>query len=655
MSERSVYLHDIPLEEAQARLRAALEAAGLWGTLAAEDAPLESALGRVTVEPVWAGLSSPNFHSAAMDGYALRAESSANASPNQPVELRLGSQAEYVDTGDPLPAWADAVVPTETTQPLRDVDGRMQAVEIRAALAPWANVRAMGEDIVASELVLAAGQRLRPVDLGAIASAGHARVRVARRPRVVVIPTGDELIPPGTLPQGGQIVESNSLVLSAQVEEWGGAAKRFPIVKDEPEAARAALEAGAREADLVLVNAGSSAGSEDYSAQAIAALGRVLVHGVAVRPGHPVIIGMIRIGQGELAREVPVIGVPGFPASAALTGEIFVRPLIERWLGLPPFAPEEVEAVLTRKVHSPLGDDEYLRVSVGEVRGKMVAAPLARGAGVLTSLVRADGIVRIPRMTQGVQAGELVRVLLYRPQAEVRRSILHIGSHDLTLDLLSQHLGAYGVRLVSANAGSVGGLVALRRGEAHLAGCHLLDPATGAYNLRYVREYLPGQAVVLISLVGRAQGLMVARANPKHITSLADLAREELRFVNRQRGAGTRVLLDYHLERLGIEVARVRGYEREVVTHLAVAVDVASGVADCGLGIAAAAQALGLDFVPVADERYDLVIPAEEWEGARLAPLRAVLADVRFRKAVAALPGYDVRRMGEQVARVEAG
>ena len=653
MSERSVYLHDIPLEEAQARLRAALEAAGLWSTLAAEDAPLESALGRVTIEPVWAGLSSPNFHSAAMDGYALRAESSTNASPNQPVELRLGSQAEYVDTGDPLPAWADAVVPTETTQPLRDVDGRMQAVEIRAALAPWANVRAMGEDIVASELVLAAGQRLRPVDIGAIASAGHAQVRVARRPRVVVIPTGDELVPPGTLPQRGQIVEFNSLVLAAQVEEWGGAPERFPIVKDDPEAVRAALEAAAREADLVLVNAGSSAGSEDFSAQAIAALGRVLVHGVAVRPGHPVIIGMIRTSQGDRAREVPVIGVPGFPASAALTGEIFVRPLLDRWLGLPPFAPEEVEAVLTRKVHSPLGDDEYVRVSVGDVRGKLVAAPLARGAGVLTSLVRADGIVRIPRMTQGVQAGEPVRVLLYRPLSEVRRSILHIGSHDLTLDLLSQHLGAHGVRLVSANAGSIGGLMALRRGEAHLAGCHLLDPATGEYNLRYVREYLPGQPVVLVSLVGRAQGLMVARGNPKGIAALADLAREELRFVNRQRGAGTRVLLDYHLERLGIEAARVHGYEREVVTHLAVAVDVASGVADCGLGIAAAAKALGLDFVPVADERYDLVIPAEEWEGTRLAPLRAVLLDARFREAVAALPGYDVRRMGEVVARVE--
>jgi putative molybdopterin biosynthesis protein len=372
--------------------------------------------------------------------------------------------------------------------------------------------------------------------------------------------------------------------------------------------------------------------------------------GVAVRPGHPVILGMIRGGPD--AREVPVVGVPGFPASAALTGEIFVRPLIERWLGLPPFVPEEVEAVLTRKLHSPLGDDEYVRVSVGEVRGKIVAAPLARGAGVLTSLVRADGIVRIPRMTQGVQAGGPVRVLLYRPLAEVRRSILHIGSHDMTLDLISQHLGAYGVRLVSSNAGSVGGLVALRRGEAHLAGCHLLDPDTGQYNLRYVREYLPGQPVVLVSLVGRAQGLMVAHGNPKRIASLADLAREELRFVNRQRGAGTRVLLDYHLERLGIPAARVKGYEREVVTHLAVAVDVASGVADCGLGIAAAAQVLGLDFIPVADERYELVIPAEEWEGARLAPLRAVLADANFRQAVAALPGYDVRGMGEVVTRV---
>jgi putative molybdopterin biosynthesis protein len=652
MTERDVYLHDIPLEDARARMRQALQEAGLWRALEAEDVRLEDALGRVTAEPVWAGLSSPNFHSAAMDGYALRAEASAHASPTQPVELSLGSQAEYVDTGDPLPIWADAVVPIEATQPLRDEAGGVRAVEIRAGLAPWTNVRAMGEDIVASELVLPAGQRLRPVDLGAIASAGRARVRVACRPRVAIIPSGDELIPPGTVPRRGEIVEFNSLVLAAQVAEWGGAPTRFPIVKDDLEAVRAALEAAAREADLVLVNAGSSAGSEDYSARAIERLGRVLVHGVAVRPGHPVIFGMIRIGQGDLGREVPVFGVPGFPASAALTGEIFVRPLLERWLGLPPAVFEEVEAVLTRKVHSPLGDDEYLRVSVGEVRGRMVAAPLARGAGVLTSLVRADGIVRIPRMTQGLQAGEVVRVMLYRPQAEIRRSIVHIGSHDLTLDLLSQHLGEHGVRLISANAGSVGGLVALRRGEAHLAGCHLLDPATGEYNLRYIGEYLPGLEVVLVAFVGRAQGLMVARGNPKGIVSLADLGRADVRFVNRQRGAGTRVLLDYHLEKLGIEAARVRGYEREVVTHLAVAVDVASGVADCGLGIAAAAQALGLDFVPVAEERYDLVIPAEEWEGARLAPLRAVLADARFREAVATLPGYDVSRMGKLVTRV---
>jgi molybdopterin molybdotransferase/putative molybdopterin biosynthesis protein len=650
MSERDVYLHDIPLEEAQARLQGMLEAAGLAGMLGAEDVALEDALGRVTAEPVWANLSSPNFHSAAMDGYALRAEASAAASPTQPVELKIGPEAEYVDTGDPLPVWADAVVPIEATQPMRDEAKRITAIEIRAALAPWTNVRPMGEDLVASELVLPAGHRLRPVDLGAIASAGHARVRVARRPRVAVIPSGDELIPPGAVPRRGEIVEFNSLVLAAQVEQWGGAARRYPIVRDDLAAVRGALEAAAREADLVLINAGSSAGSEDFSARALEDIGRLLVHGVAVRPGHPVIIGAIKKGEG--AREVPVIGVPGFPASAALTGEIFVRPLIDRWLGLPAAHAEEVEAILTRKVHSSLGDDEYLRVSVGEVRGRLVAAPLARGAGVLTSLVRADGIVIIPRMTQGVQAGETVQVRMYRPLSEMRRAILHIGSHDLTLDLLSQYLGEHGVRLVSSNAGSIGGLVALRRGEAHLAGCHLLDPATGEYNVRYVREYLPGQQVVLVALVGRAQGLMVAQGNPKRIRSLADLAREDLRFVNRQRGAGTRVLLDYHLEKLGIDAARVQGYEREVVTHLAVAVDVASGVADCGLGIAAAAQALGLDFVPVAEERYDLVIPAEEWEGARLAPLRAVLADARFREAVHALPGYDVSRMGEVVKRV---
>jgi putative molybdopterin biosynthesis protein len=350
------------------------------------------------------------------------------------------------------------------------------------------------------------------------------------------------------------------------------------------------------------------------------------------------------------------VGVPGYPVSAALTGDIFVEPLLSRWLGRPPLTRPKMQAAMTRKVQSPMGDDEFMRVAVGQVGERTVAAPLSRGAGVITSLVRADGIVRIPRFSEGLHAGEDVTVELYRDPAEIERTIVTIGSHDLVLDLLGQFLAerAPGMRLTSANAGSLGGIVALRRGEAHLAGSHLLDPESGQYNVTYVRQYLPGRALVLVTLTRRQQGLLIASGNPKGISGLDDLARPDVRYVNRQRGAGTRVLLDYRLQEMGLAPDAVRGYEREEVTHLAVAAAIASGLADCGLGIRAAARALELDFIPVAWERYDLVIPREHYESALLAPLLALLQDEGFRAAVSELEGYDSGPMGQVVAEIEA-
>jgi putative molybdopterin biosynthesis protein len=663
---RKIYLNDVPLDEAWQKLIAALEAAGRWQPLEAEEIPLEKALGRVTAAPLWAALSSPHYHGAAMDGYAVRSDATAAASDANPVFLSLVTQAHYVDTGDPLPEWADAVIPIENVQLLAEEDGGVEGkpsrdharqfspspnsdcIEIRASVAPRRHVRLMGEDIVATELLLPAHHLLRPVDLGAIAAAGLACVPVWRKPRVAAIPTGSELVPLGTAVRPGDILEYNSLVLAAQVEQWGGTATRYPIVPDDQELIRAAVAEAAGHHDLVLLNAGSSAGSEDFSAQVVQALGTLLVHGIAIRPGHPVILGMIE--PPHCQSPIPIIGVPGFPVSAALTGELFVEPILARWLGRAPQSRPTVEATMTRKVFSPLGTDEYLRVSVGEVGGRVVATPLARGAGVITSMVRADGIIRIPRNSEGINAGDRATVRLYRPREEFEQTIVAIGSHDLTLDLLAQFLAEKGARLSSAHVGSQGGLVALRRGEAHLAGSHLLDPQTGAYNLTYIQQYLPEVPVVVVTLVGREQGLIVPRGNPLRLQSLADLIRPELRFVNRQRGAGTRVLLDFELAKAGVQPESIRGYEHEEYTHLAVAAAVASGMADSGLGIAAAAQALALDFIALFKERYDLVIPQEHYDSARLRPLLALLHDDRFRRQVAALPGYDVTSMGTIVS-----
>jgi putative molybdopterin biosynthesis protein len=655
---RRIYLEDVPLEEAWARFMRALAEAGLDAPFPGEWVPLEQALGRVTAEPIWARLSVPPYAAAAMDGFAVRAQDTAGTTETQPRALPVppgpdGIGACYVDTGDPLPSWADAVVPVEQVQFDGEAPERATRITLYQPVPPWANVRPVAEDIAAAELVLPANHRLRPVDLGVIAACGYATVPVRRLPRVAILPTGTELIPPeeaaarGVRP--GELIEFNSLVLAAQVREWGGLPTRFPIVPDDFERLLEATREAARTHDLVLINAGSSAGSEDFTARVVSTLGTLLVHGVAVRPGHPVILGILRVD----GRSVPVIGVPGFPVSAALTGEIFVEPLLARWLGLPPRRRPRLDAVLTRKLLSPLGDEEWVRVTVGRVGGRYVAAPLSRGAGVLSSLVRADGILRIPRFVEGYDQGETVAVELYTDPEAIEGTILAIGSHDMALDLMAQFLAErwLGRRLRSANAGSLGGLIALRRGECHLAGTHLLDPESGEYNLPYVRRYLAGVPVVVVTLAHREQGLIVASGNPKGIRDLWDLSRPDVRFVNRQRGAGTRVLLDYYLQRLGIDPASIPGYDREELTHLAVAAAVASGRADVGLGIRAAA-AMGLDFLPLALERYDLVIPQDLYEDPWFRPLRELLHDSRFRAAVAALPGYDVRAMGVEVARL---
>jgi putative molybdopterin biosynthesis protein len=654
MSTESVYLHDIPLEEAFARLEKALQEHGRWELLEREEIPLnEQALGRVLAEPVWARLSSPHYHAAAMDGFAIRAEETAHAQPTAPVILQ---RFQYVDTGDALPDWANAVVPIENVEAL-DESGqiaanprRPAALRLRAALVPWSHVRPMGEDIVATELVLPAGHVLRPVDLGAIAAAGHTSLIVSRRPRVAILPTGTELVPIGTAVRPGDILEYNSLVLAAQVLSMGGLPTRFPITPDDFDLICERVEQARQEHDLILLNAGSSAGSEDFSARVVQKLGQLLVHGVAVRPGHPVILGLLPPKEGRPA--IPIIGVPGYPVSAALTIEIFVEPLMARWLGRSRQELPVIEATLTRKLTSPPGDDDYVRVVVGRVGQRVLAAPLSRGAGVITSLVRADGLVILRRGVQGVEAGETVKVHLYRSLAEIERTIFAIGSHDMTLDLMAQFLARHQRRLVSANVGSLGGLLALKRKEAHLSGSHLLDPQSGEYNLPYIRKYLAGQPVRVIGFLKRQQGLLVQRGNPKNIRDLEDLTRPGITFVNRQRGAGTRILLDYHLEQKGIPTEAIAGYDQEEYTHLGVAAAVASGRADCGLGIAAAAQALDLDFIPLFEERYDLIIPQEHFETPLLAPLLELLQTPAFREAVSGLPGYDVSLMGILLAEV---
>lgn len=646
--ERTIYLHDVALSEALASWHGALDAVGCLAPLGAETIPLVAACGRVTAAPVWAKISSPHYHASAMDGFAVRAEETRGATETSPLLLAIGRQAFPLDTGDPLPPNTNAVIKIEDTQIIQQNGGAY--IEIMATAAPWRYVRAMGEDMVATELVLPANHKVRPQDLGAIAGCGHTDVSVYRRPRVAILPTGSELVAPGADLKPGDIIEYNSLVLGAMAEEAGCIVTRLPIERDVRATIMATVVRALAEHDLVLVNAGSSAGSEDFTASIVAELGKLCVHGIAIRPGHPVILG---VAQGKA-----IAGIPGYPVSAVITFDRIVRPLLYRWQGqLPPERPT-MQAVLTRKVLSPMGEDEFLRVALGQVGDRIVATPLSSGAGVIMSLVKADGIVTIPRFSEGHHAGESVEVELLRSPRMIKNTIVAIGSHDMTLDLLADLLQRKdpALRLSSAHVGSMSGLLALQRNEAHLAGSHLLDAETGEYNVSYLRRMLVEQGVhvMLMGFVKRSQGLIVPRGNPKRIHSLEDLPREDVVFINRQRGAGTRVLLDFELKKRGMNPRQIQGYERQEYTHLAVAAAIKSGAADCGLGILAAARALELDFIPLLDERYDLVIPVQYFESALLAPLLALVRDRKsgFAAAVEALGGYNTEQMGQVLAEL---
>ncbi len=645
MSKRKVYLTEIPLEQALEKFLDTLEQAGALSVMPGEWLPLAEADGRVTAEPVWASHSAPHYHACAMDGFALCAEETQGASEARPRRLLVGEQAFEVDTGDELPTGCDAVVAVEQVQEVRE--GQKHFVEILAAAAPWQNVRPLGEDIVASELVLGENHELRPADLAAAAACGHDKILVRRRPRVAVIPTGNELVPVGAEAKAGEIIEFNSLAMCAQLGRWGADCVRRPPLPDRLEILCRALDRDAGEFDMVLVNAGSSAGREDFTAAAVERTGTLVAHGLAIRPGHPVVLGLVK--------EKPVVGVPGYPVSALLVMELVVRPLLTRLAGRRLEPRRRMRALLTRKIYSPYGKEEFVRVSAGRVGDRLIAAALSRGAGVITSLVRADGLLRVPRDSEGFPAGAEVEIEMLRPAEDLERTIVCIGSHDPALDLLASFLSREPVnpRLATAHVGSTGGLLAIERGEAHMAGSHLLDPESGEYNLPAVRRHIHRCPVTVLAFAKRIQGLMVPRGNPKGLGSIADLARPGVRFINRQLGAGTRVLLDFELKKLGLDPGKIQGYGRQATTHLSVAVAVAGGPPDCGLGVMGAARALGLDFVELFSERYDLVVPREYLQTPLLQPLLSIIRNRDFHRAVEGMGGYDVADMGKVLAEIE--
>ncbi|WP_342678917.1 molybdopterin biosynthesis protein [Methanofollis sp. UBA420] len=584
-----------------------------------ETVPLEEAAGRVTAGPIYARFSVPGMHISAMDGIAVRSAETHGASETRPVVL---PDAVRVNTGNLVPPEYDAVIMIE------DVWIGEGTWTIRKPAAPWQHVRPVGEDIGESEMILPSLHAVRPHELGALAAYGVTEVEVLAF-SAGIVPTGSELVPAGTRPGPGQAVESNSLMAAAHLRSLGVAARRYPIVPDEPDLIRAAIEKGIRENDLLIVSAGSSAGTRDFTASLIAERGEVLVHGVGIKPAKPVIIGEI---EGK-----PVIGLPGYPLAAYTILREVVTPLVGTY-GFPVPEPETVDAALTTTLHSDIGTDEFVLLSVGRIGERWVAVPQSRGAGVQMSAVRANALMTIPSSKEGAEAGETVRARLLVPRRQAGEGVLITGSHDPCLDRLADMVRPAGVDIHSTHVGSMGGLLTLKKRQCHAAPMHLLGP-DGEYNLPYLRKYLPDEDLVLLCVAEREQGLI-----SRDKVSFDDLP--ALRYANRQKGSGTRILFDQLIGELGIGPADVRGYGREFTTHLGVALAVRSGEADCGMGVYSAAKALGLTFTPVATERYELVMHADALDDPRVAAIADAVSSETFTKTLQEMGGYRTAETG---------
>lgn len=622
--DRSTYIDNIPVDEAKVKYYERLNIKDCFEELSPIDA-----LNRVTYEAVYAKVSSPNYNASAMDGIAVVSTKTINATEISPTTLLEGTDFTYVNTGNQIVEPYDSVIMIEDVIKLEDGQ-----VKILKSAYPWQHIRQIGEDIVATEMIIPSRHMIRPIDLGALISGGIEKLKVYKKPSVGILPTGTEIVEDIKQVIDGKIIDSNSRVFEGLVLEYGGIPNRYIPHSDDYELLKTAILNGVKENDILLINAGSSAGTTDYTVKLIRELGEVVVHGVAMKPGKPTILGVIN--------NKPVIGIPGYPVSAYFVFETFVKPLIEKYVGVRSRDKETICGVLSNRVVSSFKNQEFVRLNLGFVQDKLIATPIGGGAGVSMSLVKADGVGIIPQNVEGIDSGGTIEISLLKPLSSIKSKLVSIGSHDLVMDILGDM-----TELSSGHVGSMGGILSMRRGESHIAPIHLLDEKTGVYNISYIKKYFPGQKMVLIKGVKRQQGFIVQKGNPKGIMNFSDLVKEEITYANRQRGTGTRILLDYHLKLDNIDSDLLIGYTRELNTHMAVATAVKTGSATTGLGIYSAAKAMDLDFVDITYEDYDFLVRFELIHDLRIIEFIKLLKSKDFQTRVNRLGGYQFVDTGD--------
>jgi len=619
------------------------------GPLGVEEVPVEEAVGRVLAEDVVAPIDLPPFDSSAVDGYAVRSSDLEGADELRPVELRLVGEARIgepppaevgagkaveVSTGSPLPKGADSVVMVEY------VKGCKGSILVTRPTVPGEGIVYASSYVTKGEVVLIKGTRLTYREVGLLASLGLRRVKVFRRPKVAIISTGNELVEPGRALEYGKVYDANSYLLHALVASVGGEPEVLGLFRDEAEELRRALMEAAERYDVVIASGGTSSGPGDLMYRVIEELGELVLHGLRLKPGKPTAVGALR---GK-----PVFALPGYPLSCAMAFKVLVAPLIAKMAGVEasPSPRRKVEVAVGFEVAA--GRYNLIPAVLSEVGGKFKAYPLLTGSGDIKALTLADGFLIVEPERRVVERGEEVG---FEPLLEPLRiaDLIVIGSHcpglEASLTILRRR--SSGLSVKSINVGSMGGLKAVEAGCCDVAGIHLLDEETGTYNIPFVERYgLRGRAVLVRGYL-REQGLIVAKGNPKGIKGVEDLLRDDVSFVNRNRGSGTRALLELLLRELseerdvGVEELRgaIKGYEVEVKTHTAVALAVKYGRADAGLGVRAAAELYGLDFVPLRWEEYDFLIskPSLDKPSAKL--FLKVLRDTEFKRALEKLKG----------------
>ena len=629
MAKRNLYLKTVSVEEAYDKYFSALKENGIFD-YKVEEVKTSEALGRVTKDAIFSKCNSPLFNAAAMDGICVDSKKTKNASEENPIVLKLGLDYKIVDTGDAIKLPFDAVIMAEDVIEIDD-----ENVKIMAPVSGFENVRPIGEDIVVGEMILESNHEIKPIDIGALIAGGISKIKCYKKMTVGIIPTGDEIIDIKDDPKEGDIIDSNSYMIKALVDESSGIGHRYNIVKDNYDEIKKQVLKSIDENDITIVNAGSSAGTEDYTVHILRELGDVIVHGVSMKPGKPVILAIVK---GK-----PVIGLPGYPLSAYLAFDIFVKPLIYRSKE----ESEKIDAISSKRLISSLKYREYVRVKVGKVDGMYIASPLNRGAASQMSMVRADGILVIPQNSEGIEASEVSKVKLLKNKSKLDNTLVSIGSHDILMDIVADIMAKKydGVTLSSTHVGSMGGLMALKRGETIIAPTHLLDKNTGIYNIAIIKEMFGEGMISLIKGFNRIQGIMVKKGNPLGIKGIEDLTK--CKFVNRQRGAGTRVLFDYKLKTLGIDPKLIDGYDKELSTHMAVAASVASPYADAGMGVKSAADSMGLDFIEIGVEEYDFATKNENLNDHKVKKFIEVIKSEELKKKLTEIGGYGFDKVGE--------